>query len=148
MSLVCQATGQPTPTVTRKKLYGNVMKNRFKNDNLKMTILNVTKEDGGGNVCSAKNMLNKDSVVAQVMFLEELKFRLLPPKKLVTSTSSLVILNSVVQGATEISWKLLAKPKSSSKPHSLFKRNFSSQEHHFKRCGNLLNCSEKFPSFY
>ena len=109
MSLVCQATGQPTPTVTWRKLYGNVMKNRFKNDNLKMTILNVTKEDGGEYVCSAKNILNKDSVVAQVMVLEELKFRLLPPVKLVTSPSSQVILNSVVQGATEISWKLLGQ---------------------------------------
>ena len=109
VSLVCQATGQPTPTVTWRKLYGNVMKNRFKNDNLKMTILNVMKEDGGEYVCSAKNILNKDSVVAQVMVLEELKFRLLPPVKLVTSPSSQVILNSVVQGATEISWKLLGQ---------------------------------------
>lgn len=40
------------------------------------------------------------------------------------------------------------RPKSSPKSYSLFKRNFSSQERHFRRRGNLHNCSEKFSSFY
>ncbi|KAL9952578.1 hypothetical protein ACROYT_G039848 [Oculina patagonica] len=78
VSLICQATGQPTPTVTWH---------------------------GGDYVCSAKNLLNEDSAVAQIMVIEELKFKFLPPVKLVVSSSSDAILNCTAQGATETSWK-------------------------------------------
>ena len=93
MSLLCQATGQPTPSVTWRKLYGNAMKPRFEVDKVKMAIVNVTKKDGGDYVCSAKNLLNEDSAVAQITVVDELKFQSLPPVKLVASSSSAVILN-------------------------------------------------------
>ena len=81
------------------------MKKRFKVEKEKMVIPSVTKADGGDYVCSAKNLLNDDSAVAQITVIEELKFELLPPVKLVASSSSAVILNCTAQGATEISWK-------------------------------------------
>ena len=105
MTLTCQATGQPTPTITWRKWYNNAMKKRFKVEKEKMVIPSVTKADGGDYVCSAKNLLNEDSAVAQITVIEELKFELLPPVKLVASSSSAVILNCTAQGATEISWK-------------------------------------------
>ncbi|KAL9952607.1 hypothetical protein ACROYT_G039883 [Oculina patagonica] len=105
VSLVCQATGQPTPTITWRKLYGNAIKTRFKVDRVKMTIANVRKEDAGDYVCSAKNLLNEESAVAQITVIEELKFKLLPSVKVVTSSSRDVILNCTAQGAIDISWK-------------------------------------------
>ena len=66
VSLVCQATGKPTPTVTWRKFYATGMKPRFKVDKIKLTISSVTKEDGGEYVCSAKNLLNEDSAAAQI----------------------------------------------------------------------------------
>ncbi|KAL9952568.1 hypothetical protein ACROYT_G039837 [Oculina patagonica] len=105
VSLVCQATGQPTPTVTWRKWYNNAMKKRFKVEKDKMVILSVTKADGEDYVCSAKNLLNEDSAVAQITVIEELKFKLLPPVKLVVLSSSDVILNCTAQGASEIFWK-------------------------------------------
>ena len=105
MNLVCQATGQPTPKVTWRKWYNNAMKKRFQVEKEKMVILSVTKADGGDYVCSAKNLLNEDSALAQITVIEELKFKLLPPVKLVASSSSSVILNCTAQGAIDISWK-------------------------------------------
>ncbi len=105
VSLICQATGQPTPTVTWRKWYNNAMKKRFKVEKVKMVIVSVTKADGGDYVCSAKNLLNEDSAVAQITVIEELKFKLLPPVKVVVSSSAAVILNCLAQGATEIFWK-------------------------------------------
>ncbi|KAL9952611.1 hypothetical protein ACROYT_G039887 [Oculina patagonica] len=70
-----------------------------------MTITNVRKEDAGDYVCSAKNLLKEDSAVAQITVIEELKFKLLPSVKVVTSSSSDVILNCSAQGAIDISWK-------------------------------------------
>ena len=102
MSLHCQATGQPTPTVTWRKLHGNA---RFSVEKLKMTIVNVIKEDGGDYVCSAENLLKEDSTVVQITVIEGLKFKLLPPVKLVTSSSSTVRLNCAAQGALDTSWK-------------------------------------------
>ena len=106
VSLVCQATGQPTPTVTWRRWYNNAMKKRFQVEKEKMVILSVTKADGGDYVCSAKNLLNEDSALAQITVIEELKFKLLPPVKLVASSSSAVILNCTAQGAIDISWKI------------------------------------------
>ena len=105
MTLVCEASGKPTPTVTCRTFYSHGMKPRFKVDKIKLSIASVTKEDGGEYVCSAENLLNKDSGAAQITVIEELKFKVPPPVKLVTSRSSAVVLNCIVQGATEISWK-------------------------------------------
>ena len=106
VNLVCQATGKPTPTVTWRKLYNNALnQRRFKVKEDKLIIHSLTKADGGDYVCSAKNLLNEDSVVAQITVIEELKFRLLPPVKLVKSSSSDVVVNCTAQGAIDISWK-------------------------------------------
>ena len=70
-----------------------------------MTIANVRKEDGGEYVCLAKNLLNKDSAAAQITVIEELKFILIPPMKVIISSFSDVKLNCSAKGAVEISWK-------------------------------------------
>ena len=46
-----------------------------------LTIVNVTKVDGGVYACLAKNILGEDSAVAQVIVIDKLKFSLKPPLK-------------------------------------------------------------------
>ena len=81
MSLVCQATGQPPPTVTWRKAVGHMSNERSRVLNGKLEITSVTKTDAGDYICSAKNILYKDSAHTQVMVFEQLKFTLLPPHK-------------------------------------------------------------------
>ena len=61
VSLVCQATGQPTPTVTWRKAVGHISNERSRVLNGRLEIANVTKTDGGDYICSAKNIINEDS---------------------------------------------------------------------------------------
>ena len=70
-----------------------------------MTILRVTKEDRGTYVCSVKNLLGKDSALAQVTVIDRLKFNLKPPLKVAASEFSNLMLNCKAQGALEITWK-------------------------------------------
>ena len=84
VSLVCQATGQPTPTVTWRKvalLYHNTPKKTITNvEGGNLSLVKVTKSQGGDYICLAKNLLNQDSALVQVIVLEALKFTLLPPR--------------------------------------------------------------------
>ena len=106
VSLVCQATGQPTPTISWRKAVGQVSNERSKAVNGKLDITNVTKADAGDYVCYATNLLNKDSAFTQVIVLKQLKFTSLPlPQKGVIEHSSHVLLNCLAQGAREIVWQ-------------------------------------------
>ena len=85
VSLNCQVTGQPTPTVTWRKAVGHVSNERSRVFNGRLEITNMTKTDGGDYICSAKNILNEDSAHTQVTVFEQPKFTLLPPHKRLAS---------------------------------------------------------------
>ena len=53
----------------------------------------------------AKNLLNQDSALVQVIVLEELKFTLRPPRKSLGLTSGDVLLPCSAQGARDIAWQ-------------------------------------------
>ena len=53
----------------------------------------------------AKNLLGKDSAVAQLMVLGKLIFTLIPPKEVAVSESSKVALNCRAKGSLEIVWR-------------------------------------------
>ena len=109
MSLVCQATGQPTPTVTWSRLallYHNTPNKRVTNvEGGKLSLVNVTKSQGGDYICLAKNLLNQDSTLVQVTVLEVLKFTILPPRKSLGLPSGDVLLPCSAQGARDIVWQ-------------------------------------------
>ena len=93
MTLVCQATGQPTPTVTWRKAFRQLPKERTAISNSNLTIYRVTKADSGSYACLVRNLLGEDSAVAQVTVIDELKFTLTPKRKVVVWSSSNVFLN-------------------------------------------------------
>ncbi|XP_078350128.1 uncharacterized protein LOC144634952 [Oculina patagonica] len=103
VNLICQATGQPTPTVTWRKAFSQLPKAPVFGE--KLTIHNIAKADGGDYVCVANNLLEEDSAVAQVIVIDKLKFTLTPSVKVVASDFSNVILYCTAQGSVDIDWK-------------------------------------------
>ena len=105
MTLVCKATGVPMPTVTWRKALGTVPKEKTAVIDGNMSIVSVTKADGGTYACSAKNLLGEDSAVALVAVIDRLAFTLTPPIKFVALPLGNLMLNCQTQGSIEISWK-------------------------------------------
>ena len=105
MNLVCKASGQPVPTITWQKPLGHLPRGKTTVIDGNITILRVTKEDRGTYVCSVKNLLGKDSALAQVTVIDRLKFTLKPPLKATASEFSNLMLNCKALGALEITWK-------------------------------------------
>ena len=105
MSLLCEATGQPTPTIKWRKAFSHVSKERTTVVDGKLTIFNVTKTDGGAYECTAKNLLGQNSAVAQVLVMDRLKFTLTPPLKVIVFEYSILKLNCAALGIKEITWK-------------------------------------------
>ena len=105
VTLVCKATGVPMPTVTWRKALGTVPKEKTAVIDGNMSIVSVTKADGGTYACSAKNLLGEDSAVALVAVIDRLIFTLTPPIKFVALPLGNLMLNCQTQGSIEISWK-------------------------------------------
>ena len=105
MSLFCQASGQPTPTVTWRKAFSQLSKGKTVVVDGNLTIVSVRKPDGGTYACVAKNLLGDDSAVAQVTVINELKFTLRPPIEIAASGFSNVMLNCQAQASIHILWK-------------------------------------------
>ncbi|KAL9952539.1 hypothetical protein ACROYT_G039808 [Oculina patagonica] len=106
VNLICQASGQPTPTVTWRKAFSQLLpKEKTSVVDGKLTIRTIAKSDGGTYACSAKNLLGEDSATVQVTVIDELKFSLSPPVKSVASFYSNVILHCTSQGSVHIGWK-------------------------------------------
>ena len=74
-----------------------------------LTIRNIAKTDQGDYVCSAKNFLGQDSVVAQLIVIDRLTFTLTPPRKVTVTQSRNLLLNCAAQGNSEITWKRTGK---------------------------------------
>ena len=105
VTLVCKATGQPTPTVMWRKAFGHVSKANIVVAGWNMTILSVTKADGGAYACSVKNLLSQDSAVALVTVIDRLEFVLAPPPTVVANESSNIMLNCAAHGKKDIVWE-------------------------------------------
>ena len=105
----CQATGLPLPTITWRRAFGSLPKGKTAVVDGNLTIRNITKTDKGDYVCSAKNLLGQDSVVAQLIVIDRLTFTLTPPLKVTVSQSSNLLLNCAAQGNIEITWKRTGK---------------------------------------
>ena len=101
MTLVCKATGQPIPTVSWQKAFGNLPKEKIAMIDGNVSIVSVTQADGGTYLL----LLGEDSAVALVAVVDRLKFTLTPPVKLVVPEFGNQMLNCQAQGSNEISWK-------------------------------------------
>ena len=118
MTLICKATGQPTPTVMWRKAFGHVSKANIVVAGWNMTILSITKADGGAYACSVKNLLNEESAVALVTVIDRLEFILAPPPSIVAKEHSNIILNCAAHGKKDITW--VRQSQALPKNHAIF----------------------------
>ena len=107
--LQCKATGLPKPTITWRRAIGSLPKGKTAVADGNLIIRNIAKTDKGDYVCSAKNLLGQDFVVAQLIVINRLTFTLTPPRKVIVSQSSNLLLDCAAQGNTEITWKRTGK---------------------------------------
>ena len=105
MSMFCETSGNPKPMVRWQKAFSQMSKTRTAVADGNLTIVNVTKADGGAYACSAKNILGEDSAVAQVIVVDKLKFSLKPPLKVFAIEYGFFMLHCEAIGEKEIVWK-------------------------------------------
>jgi len=108
-SLLCKATGQPTPMITWRKAFSHVPKDRTAVVDGKLSIVSVKKADEGTYACSVQNLLGQDSAVAVLTVLSRLKFTVTPPLKLAASEFSNLMLHCAAQGSIQTVWKRAGK---------------------------------------
>ena len=109
MTLHCKATGLPIPTITWRRAFGSLPKGKAAVADGNLTIRNIAKTDKGDYVCSAKNFLGQDFVVAQLIVIDRLTFTLTPPRNVTVRQSRNLLLNCAAQDNTEITWKRTGK---------------------------------------
>jgi len=105
LNLVCKVTGQPTPTVTWRKAFSQLPKEKTTVVAGNLNIVNIAKADGGTYECAVKNLLGQDSALAQVTVIDELRFTLTPPGTVVASVYNNAKLNCMAKGSVHMDWK-------------------------------------------
>ena len=79
VTIACNATGQPQPSITWSKAFGSLPKEKAAVKNGALTIYNLTKNDGGIYMCKAENILGRDTSTVLVMVFSPLRFKVRPP---------------------------------------------------------------------
>lgn len=105
VTLLCKASGRPTPNVTWVRAVGHLPKGKTAVLDGKLTIQNVAKADSGTYRCSAKNLLGKDSAFTLITVTDRLEFTHTPPMKVSRDEKSNLILNCAAQGTIVIVWR-------------------------------------------
>ena len=107
ITIACNASGQPHPSITWLKSVGSLPPERAKVKNGALTIYDVTRNDGGIYICKANNMLGSASAMSLVVTFPPLRFKLIPPKEVTPySFGSTVLLpcSSESDLRTKITW--------------------------------------------
>ena len=107
VTIACNASGQPQPSITWFKSVGSLPQERAKVKNGALTIYDVRRNDGGIYICKANNMLGSASAMSLVVTFPPLRFKLIPPKEVTPySFGSTVLLpcSSESDLRTKITW--------------------------------------------
>ena len=79
VTIACNATGQPQPSITWSKAFGSLPKDKAAVKNGALTIYHVAKNDGGIYMCKAENILGRATSTVLVMVFSPLRFKVRPP---------------------------------------------------------------------
>jgi len=139
VTLVCKATGQPTPTIMWRK--ANIVVAGWN-----MTILSVTKADSGTYACSVENLLSEDSAVALVTVIDRLEFILTPPPTVVAKERSNIVLICAAHGKKGILWE--RQSKAIPKNHVIFSNGSLFLKIVYLNDAGTYKCVAKLPPFY
>ncbi|XP_068726896.1 uncharacterized protein [Montipora capricornis] len=81
VTIACNATGQPQPSVIWSKAFGSLPVGKTKVTEGNLIILKVAKNDRGTYICKAVNILGSTRAVAQLTVFSRLRFKVRPPNK-------------------------------------------------------------------
>ena len=107
ITIACNASGQPHPSITWLKSVGSLPRERAKVKNGALTIYDVTRNDGGIYICKANNMLGSASAMSLVVTFPPLRFKVIPPKEVTPDRFGSTILlpcSSESDLRTKITW--------------------------------------------
>ena len=106
VTITCTATGQPQPSITWSKPFGGLPESRAEAKNGNLTIYKVEKKDRGTYICKTENILGSTTVLAQLIVLPRLRFKVHPPKEVTPGIGSTVHLPCVAESdlRSTITW--------------------------------------------
>ena len=105
VTLLCKASGRPSPNVTWVRALSHLPKGKTAVLDGKLTIQNVAKADSGAYRCSAKNLLGKDSAFALITVIDRLEFTHIPPQRVSRDEKSNLMLSCTARGRIAIVWR-------------------------------------------
>ena len=111
VTIACNASGQPQPSITWFKSVGSLPQERAKVKNGALTIYDVRRNDGGIYICKANNMLGSASAMSLVVTFPPLRFKLIPPKEVTPERFGSIVLlpcSSESDLRTKITWTKMA----------------------------------------
>ena len=97
VTIACNATGQPQPSVTWFKALSSLPKGRTRLTNKRLIIFNVKKKDRGTYICKADNILGSATDMIQLMIFSPLRFKIRPPQELTAVIGSTIRLPCVAE---------------------------------------------------
>ena len=106
VTIACNATGLPQPSVTWHKSLSSLPKGRTRLTNKRLTIFNVKKKDRGTYICKADNILGSATDNIQLIIFSPLRFKIRPPQELTAVIGSIIRLPCVAESdlRTSITW--------------------------------------------
>ena len=106
VTIACNATGQPQPSVTWLKALSSLPKGRTRLTNKRLTIFNVKKKDRGTYICKADNILGSATDNTQLIVFSPFRFKIRPPQELTALIGSTIHLPCVAESdlRTSITW--------------------------------------------
>ena len=115
VTIACNATGQPQPSITWSKAFSSLPKNKAAVKNGALTIYHVAKNDGGIYMCKAENTIGRATDTVQLVVFSPLQFKIRPPQEITPLIGSTLRLPCVAASdlRTTISW---GKDRKSSLP--------------------------------
>ena len=97
VTISCNATGQPQPSITWSKSVGSLPEDRTQMTKGVMMIYKVTRKDAGIYICKAENILGSATDTAQLMVFSPLRFKDRPPQEVTPLIGSTVRLPCVAE---------------------------------------------------
>ena len=90
VTISCNATGQPQPSITWSKSVGSLPKDRTQMTKGVMIIYKVTRKDAGIYICKAENILGSATDTVLLVVFSPLQFKVRPPQELIPVIGSTV----------------------------------------------------------
>ena len=106
VTIGCNATGQPSPTVTWSKSVGRLPGSRIHVQGGTMSIFGVARKDDGIYICKAENILGLTTDTVLLIVYSQLRFKVRPPQEVTPNYGSTLRLPCVAESelSTTITW--------------------------------------------